>query len=56
MANDDCRKAIEQAVHKLPDLLRADLASRDPSVRQSAEEIISAKIMLALNYGDSALN
>ncbi len=48
MTDEDRRKAIEQVVQKLPDLVRADLASRDTSVRQSAEEVVAAKIMLAL--------
>jgi len=49
MTQDDIRKAIEDVVQKLPDILRADLASRDPSVRQSAEEVVATKIMLALD-------
>lgn len=49
MTQDDIRKAIEDVVQKLPDLVRADLASRDPSVRQSAEEVVATKIMLALD-------
>ena len=49
MTQDDIRKAIEDVVQKLPDLVRADLASRDPSARQSAEEVVATKIMLALD-------
>jgi hypothetical protein len=48
MIDEDLRKAIEEVVQKLPDLVRADLASRDPSVRQSAEEVVATKIMLVL--------
>ncbi|UNK78075.1 hypothetical protein MNQ96_10800 [Sphingopyxis granuli] len=48
MTDEDLRKVIEEVVQKLPDLVRADLASRDPSVRQSAEEVVATKIMLAL--------
>lgn len=49
MTQDDIRKVIEDVVQKLPDLVRADLASRDPLVRQSAEEVVATKIMLALD-------
>jgi len=49
MNDEDLRKAIEEVVQKLPDLVRADLASRDPSVRQSAEEVVAAKIMMAIS-------
>lgn len=49
MAEDDFRKTIEEVVQKLPDLVRADLVSRDPSARRSAEEVVTAKIILALN-------
>lgn len=49
MTQDDIRKAIEDVVQKLPDLVRADLASRDPLVRQGAEEVVATKIMLALD-------
>ena len=48
MTDADIRKAIEEVVHKLPDLVRCDLASHDPSVRQGAEEVVATKIMLAL--------
>jgi len=49
MTQDDIRKTIEDVVQKLPDLVRTDLASRDPSVRESAEEVVATKIMLALD-------
>ncbi len=48
MSDTDFRAVIQEVVSKLPDLLRADLASRDSSVRQSAEEVVAAKITLAL--------
>jgi len=48
MTDVDIRKTIEEVVHKLPDLVRADLTSHDPSVSQGAEEVVAAKIMLAL--------
>lgn len=48
MSDTDFRTVIQEVVNKLPDLLRADLASRDPSVRQSAEEVVAAKIAMAL--------
>ena len=48
MSDTDYRAVIAEVVRKLPDLLRADLASRDPAVRQSAEEVVAAKIALAL--------
>jgi len=48
MSQDEIQSLIAEAVHKLPDLLRADLASKNPSARQSAEEIVTAKIVLAL--------
>lgn len=48
MSSIDSRAIIEEVVSKLPDLLRADLASRDPAIRQSAEEVVAAKIAMAL--------
>lgn len=48
MLDADTKNMIEEAVRKLPDLLRADLMSRDPAVRKSAEEVVSTKIALAL--------
>lgn len=48
MSDTDYRAVIAEVVRKLPDLLRADLASRDPAIRQSAEEVVAAKIALAL--------
>ncbi len=48
MNSIDKRAIIEEVVSKLPDLLRTDLASRDAAVRQSAEEVVAAKIALAL--------
>lgn len=48
MTDTDFRAVIAEVVQKLPDLLRADLASRDPAVRQSAEEVAAAKIAMAL--------
>lgn len=49
MTQVDIRTAIEEVVQKLPDLVRADLASRDPTVRQSAEDVVATKIMLSLD-------
>lgn len=54
MNDQDYRSAIEEVVSKLSDLVRADLASRDPGVRQSAEEVVAAKIALALDELRSA--
>lgn len=48
MIRPDYRIVIAEVVQKLPELLRSDLASRDPAVRQSAEEVVAAKIVLAL--------
>ncbi len=48
MSPDEIQSVIAEAVHKLPDLLRADLASKDPTVRQGAEEVVAAKIVMAL--------
>lgn len=48
MTQDEIQSVIAEVVHKLPDLLRADLASKDPSMRQGAEEIVAAKIAMAL--------
>ena len=48
MTRTDYRIVIAEVVQKLPELLRADLASRDPAVRQSAEEVVAAKIAMAL--------
>lgn len=48
MADRDFRAVIQEVVSKLPDLLRADLASRDPAVRQSAEDVVATKIAMAL--------
>jgi len=44
----DIKIVIEAIVQKLPDLLRADLMSRDPAVRKSAEEVVATKIALAV--------
>lgn len=49
MTDETLRKLIEEVVRKLPDLVRSDLASHDILVRQSAEEIVAAKIMLAIS-------
>lgn len=48
MKEADIKSAIAEVVQKLPDLVRADLTSRDPAIRQSAEEVVAAKIALAL--------
>ncbi|MEN9923999.1 MAG: hypothetical protein RL268_125 [Pseudomonadota bacterium] len=48
MSGTDYRTVIAEVVQKLPELLRADLASRDPAVRQSAEEVVATKIAMAL--------
>lgn len=48
MAPDEIQSVIAEVVHKLADLLRADLASKDPTVRHGAEEIVAAKIAMAL--------
>lgn len=54
MNEADIRNAIAEVVQKLPDLVRADLASRDPAVRESAEEVVAAKIALAIEELRSA--
>ena len=48
MSDTDYRAVIAEVVRKLPDLLRADLASRDPAVRQSAEDVVATKITMAI--------
>lgn len=48
MSGTDYRTVIAEVVQKLPELLRADLASRDAAVRQSAEEVVATKIAMAL--------
>ena len=48
MTQDEIQSVVAEVVHKLPDLLRADLASKNPSARQSAEEVVAAKIAMAL--------
>lgn len=48
------RTVIDEVVQKLPELLRADLGSRDAAVRQSAEEVVAAKIAMALAEIQSA--
>lgn len=48
MTNDEIREVLEAVVRKLPDRLRLDLTSNDPTVRQSAEETVAMKIAAAL--------
>jgi hypothetical protein len=48
MTQDEILSVIAEVVHKLPDLLRADLASKDPSLRVGAEEIVATKIAMAV--------
>ncbi|MFN5757970.1 MAG: hypothetical protein ACK440_00045 [Sphingomonadaceae bacterium] len=48
MLEADIKIVIEAIVQKLPDLLRADLMSRDLAVRKSAEEVVATKIALAV--------
>jgi len=54
MTDNSFKTIIEEVLHKLPDLLRSDLASRDPLVRKSAEEILATKIMLGLSEHQDA--
>jgi len=54
MTDNSFKTIIEEVLHKLPDLLRSDLASRDPLVRESAEEILATKIMLGLSEHQDA--
>jgi hypothetical protein len=49
MTDNSFKTIIEEVLHKLPDILRSDLASRDPQMRKSAEEILATKIMLGLS-------
>lgn len=48
MTNNEIREVLEAVVRKLPDRLRLDLTSNDPTVRQSAEETVVMKIAVAL--------
>lgn len=48
MSDTDFRTVIAEVVRKLPDLVRADLISRDPAIRQSAEDVVATKIAMAL--------
>lgn len=48
MNPSDINSIILSVVEKLPDLVRADLASRDLHVRQSAEATVAARIQAAL--------
>jgi hypothetical protein len=49
MTDENFRKGIAEVVQKLPDFLRADLASKDHATRKGAEEVVVATVMLALN-------
>lgn len=53
MTNDEIREVLEAVVRKLPDRLRLDLTSNDPTVRQSAEETVAMKIAAALDDAQS---
>lgn len=46
-------REAEAVVRKLPDRLRLDLTSNDPTVRQSAEETVAMKIAAALGDAQS---
>jgi hypothetical protein len=48
MTNDEIRETLEAVVRKLPDSIRMDLTSADPSIRQSAEETVAIRIAAAL--------
>ena len=48
MSEADFKAVIAEVVQKLPELVRADLVSKDISVRQSAEEVVAARISMAL--------
>lgn len=48
MTNDEIRETLEAVVRKLPDSIRMDLTSTDPSIRQSAEETVAIRIAAAL--------
>jgi len=48
MSEAEFRIALEAVVQRLPDMVRADLASRDPAVRQGAEETLVARIMATM--------
>lgn len=48
MVGSETKTAIDEVVQGLPELLRADLLSKDPATRRGAEEIVAAKILAAL--------
>lgn len=48
MSEAEFRIALEAVVQRLPDRVRADLASRDPAVRESAEETLVARFMATM--------
>lgn len=48
MSEAEFRIALEAVVQRLPDRVRADLASRDLAVRESAEETLVARIMATM--------
>jgi hypothetical protein len=47
MSEAEFKLALEAVVQRLPDIVRADLASRDPAIRQGAEDAIVARVMAA---------
>lgn len=49
MQPEDAKGTIEDVVQRLPEFLRTDLLSKDPAIRQCAEEIVAAKILAALH-------
>jgi hypothetical protein len=49
MNKEELEQAVSVAISRLPDVVRAELASRDLAVRQSAEETFLARIMAALS-------
>ena len=48
MVRSETKAAIDEVVQAPPELLRADLLSKDPATRRGAEEIVAAKILAAL--------
>ncbi len=52
MLDVDISARIAQIVKSAPEWVRSDLASRDPSIRERAEETIAAMIASALAADD----
>jgi hypothetical protein len=49
MNKDEFEQALSSAISRIPDVVRADFASRDVAVRESAEETLIVRIMAAVS-------